>query len=181
MLILAPMFLHENIMSFNDLKVNTAPKFEVGQKFFYLTTNRTTGNRGFSYEEDVFTVSNIEEINGTRYYEVIRNYTYFSGDRDKYNLNETTVRTNNQVETFYYNAENGTCFMGNPNSSEFRNRDTYSDSIGFFVYWMLCLNEGLIWGIDNPDLPPELMMIIPGCQVRGLGSREYVGRYVFQS
>lgn len=160
-------FSKERVPSRN-LQLNKSPQLVIGQRFFYVTKNRSIGSGGYYFEEDIFMVNGTRTIDNKEYYEVVRNFTAHVIEPCPLCPNGTRHATNNRVEIFYYDIEDGTCIGKTVDPVKFSNEDFYATDVAFFAYWMLGLEEGVKWEMNENSLLSYKFDVLGIEEVKGI-------------
>ncbi|MFX1537144.1 MAG: hypothetical protein ACFFDI_23280 [Promethearchaeota archaeon] len=124
-----------------EIELNTEPQLSVGQMFHYKTNNVTYSDVMY-FAHDTLLINQTVEIDGTTYYEVIRNSSSYYISSCASCPGNISVSITNYTDVLYYDKDTGTCIGKNINQLAFSNEDFYATDIGFFAYWMLGLKEG---------------------------------------
>jgi hypothetical protein len=160
-------FPKERVTSGN-LQLNKSPQFVIGQSFSYVTKNRSIGGGGYYFEEDIFMVNGTRKIDNREYFEVVRNFTAHVIESCPLCPSGTRDTTNNRVEIFYYDVEDGTCIGKTVDPVKFSNEDFYATDVAFFAYWMLGLEEGVKWEMNEDSLWSYKFEVLGIEEVKGI-------------
>jgi hypothetical protein len=134
----------EVIEKIENMELTAPPQFKIPQKFVYNSTPSSVSGVGYYREELVFTIENIEEIDGRKYYAITRNLAGFLNEFGTIGMEE---RLEDIITTWYCDKENGRCIGKNMGSTNYSDENSFVTDSSMFAYWMLGLKENLKWNM----------------------------------
>lgn len=127
-----------------DIELNSKPSFEIGHKYFYRSSPLPV-EKGYYFEEEVFTIKGKQRINKTDYYIITRDVVgYISPNPD---ITSAKHFGNNITTTWYCDEEEGKCIGKNTNPEKYSDENMFVTDSSMFAYWMLGLKENLKWNM----------------------------------